>query len=459
MTEEETLIEFADILQDWQGLDHLGAKEVLAWWDGGEPAIALRGDALRMTLRAFVDGGLNNQDHYLDISLQRQFGLDPEVRYRGHRVVWIAPQNMTAPYADISEVIGGIRRVAGEFFFERGFEEVYPQVSLMPLEGSPWNYDDDETSYYNAKNKKILKTARPTWLTTVQIYDESGKQVEAVAADLCQIIDQVTVPGEFVAGAFQRGYDNLVLFTHCINFNRVDEVAMAEFIRECGGFLFPSLAVGPLPAANFGPVCLVFDPFVVLQSQKPYKKRRGRWPIVTYTTDVWSGTMYEFLGEAPVEMFEQLTGHSGDFTYYADRVFWVLGPRVLLDRGPAVAKIVKNTKQLRAQLKRRGRIWKRGLDKEKLEEQLSVLTEDRYPYLEAKSNSIVSPSAITACVYPVDMEEQVSRYLELIEFQGVKVPLDVEYDPYDQEKVYAWSWAIHDAIDNLGEPILEIEVS
>lgn len=458
MTEEETLVEFADILQDWHGLDHLGAKEVLAWWDGEEPAIAIRGDALRMTMSAFREGGLNNHDHYLDVSLQRHFGLDPEVKYRGHRVVFVAPQLMTTPYADISEVIEGIKRVAGEYFSEKGFE-VYPQVTLMPSEGSPWNYDDDETSYYNAKKRKILKTERPAWLTTVQVYDNSGKKVDAVAADLCKIIDQVEVPGEFVAGAFQKGYDNLVLFTHCINFERVDEIVMADFINECGGFLFPSLAVGPIPAANFGPVCLVFDPYVVIQSQAPYKKRRGRWPVVTYTTDVWSGTMYEFLGEASVEMFEQLTGHAGDFTYYSKRVFWVLGPRIVLDRGPAVAKVVKSTKQLRAQLKRRGRIWKRGLSKKKLEEQLTVLVEDRYPYLEAKLNNIVNPSAITACVYPVDMEEQVSRYLELIQFQGVQVPLDMKYNPYDQEEVYAWSWAVHDAIDGLGKPILEIDVS
>ena len=457
-TPEDVLVECADLLQDWHGVSQFGAKEVLAWWRNGEPAFALRGDALRMERYVLAEdvGGLRNYDHDLDISLQRQFGLDPQPQYMGQRV-HIRNQMMSDGTATVAEVLEAIQSVVNDTFAAETGEEVYSHVTLMPNEGSPWNYDDDETPYYNAKKRKFFATPRPPWLTTVMAEPDWGEpKVEMVGADFCQLVDIIEAsPYHPLTARFDSGYDQPFIVTHSLDFTHrgIAPEMVANFINECGGMLFPSLAVGALPAANFGAVCLVIDPTLILQSMKPYKRKRGNWPVVTYTTDVWTERMSTFLGRAAVRVYEELTGGASGWEYYANMHFWTLGPKVDLDAAPGQinAKIVKSTKQLRTALKKRAKFWHRDMTAEEIEDAANLTTVERYPYLEAKVNGIITVDDMTACVYPVERDAEVTAFLNAIGFTGLQVPLDVPYarSVLDAEVTYAWSWAVHDALVSL----------
>jgi hypothetical protein len=457
-TAEDVLVECADLLQDWYGVSQFGAKEVLAWWRNGEPAFALRGDALRMERSVLVDAqGLNNYNHRLDISLQRQFGLDPEPQYMGQRV-HIRNQLMSDGTATVAEVLEAIQSVVNTTFASETGEDVYPHVTLMPNEGSPWNYDDDETPYYDAKKRKFFATPRPDWLATVMAEPEWGEpKVEMIGADFCQLVDVIEASAYHpLTACFEGECDDLsFIVTHSLDFTvrGIDPDEVASFINECGGLLFPSLAVGALPAANFGAVCLVIDPAIILQSMKPYKRKRGNWPVVTYTTDVWTERMSTFLGWAAVRVYEELTGGADGWEYYANMHFWVLGPPVDLDAAPGqiIAKVVKSTKQLRTAIRKRAKYWHRDMTAEEIEDAANLTTVERYPYLEAKVNGIVTVADMTACVYPAERDAEVTAFLNAIGFTGLQVPLDVPYEPsfLDAEVTYAWSWAVHDALVSL----------
>ena len=88
---------------------------------------------------------------------------------------------------------------------------------------------------------------------------------------------------------------------------------------------------------------------------------------------------------------------------------------------------------------------------EEIEEASNLDIEERYPYLEAKANGIIAVDGMVACVYPADMDAEVTAFLKAIGFTGLQVPLDVPYvrSVLDAEVTYAWSWAVHDALVSL----------
>jgi hypothetical protein len=465
------LEQIADRLQDWQrGLDTLGASEVLAWRipDGyGSVAIAFRGDPLRIELRSFrPEEGIDNNHHYLDLTLQQALGLKAKpVYWEGTRhVVGVrggAGQLMTGGYTHIGEVVDGIQMaVAAVIELQTGEEPPDVRVALMPKQGEPWEYDEDETIYYNAKRKQWFFTPRPEFLVKVEVRDpQTSEQVEAIGADMCKIMG--VVEGEPSDQRFLSMRLPLIepdiLVTHSFGFERgqVGAQAIAAFIGDCGGLLFPSLAVGHLPGATFGPICFVMDPRLVLEAMRPYKRGRGAWPIVTYDGDAWTATMGEFLGSGAVEMYEQLTGKFSPGVYGTPH-FWVLGPPVREDGGgSAASEVIKTTTKLRAELRRRVLFWYRDLPPDEIEEiAFGELTTLRYPYLEAKTNSVVAMSNVAACVFPEEMSTIVVPFLRAINFDGIGVPLDATYDRgaalMKYGAMYEWSWAVQDAVRAMG---------
>jgi hypothetical protein len=285
------------------------------------------------------------------------------------------------------------------------------------------------------------------------------------------------------ASAFISGWGEFIV-THSVDFQargqwksggeyeRLRWDIHASYVNSCGGFLFPSLGVGQIPAAMFGLTNLIFDPAVVLSGMKPYAKR-GRWPVVTYTTDVWTGTMSKFLGEASETLYQQLTGqwHVG---IYRGQHMYILGPPVEEEGGVFGGGVVPNTKKLSTELKRRGKIWQRGLTGEEIEgkEALFVDGPERYPYLEAKANGIISPRALAACTCPEFRASETEQFLQAIGFEGdfLVIPTTPEerlllnYEYEDQaptprredrlEALYEYSWRVHDAIEGLNRALV-----
>jgi hypothetical protein len=472
-TSDEQLVAVADALQGWTlGLSRLGASEVLAWHlPGGGVGVALRGDALRMERSALQpEDGINNYKHHLEITLQHALGFDAQPVYwkNTNHVVGVqggCGQLLSGDSTFIGEVVDAIETVISYALSESEDELEYVRVALMPKEGSPWEFDQDETRYYNAKKRRWLATPRPNWLIETTVRDhETGQDVAAIGADFCQLMPTIYAPPEG-AGPWSMRFSSAIepdiLVTHSLDFSRrgLEAEDVAGLIEHCGGLLFPSIAVGHLPAASFGPICLLLDPMVVLTGMKPYRSRRGAWPIVTYNTDAWTSTLSGILRDGSHELYEELTGGWSP-GWYGPYHFWTLGPPIVTEKGPgAERQLLLTTKRLRTALSRRVKVWHRDLTPEQIDEFQETLEHYRYPYAEAKTNGIVSTDAIVACFYPVRFEEDALTFLGMIDFRGHAIALDAPYDPYEAELKYAWSWAVQDAVRQLrGDRYIEVDV-
>jgi hypothetical protein len=466
-TPDEQLVAVAHALQGWgEGLSALGADEVLAWWTPqNQLAIAFRGDALRMERAALMpEEGIRNYEWHLDISLQHALGMHAKVVRQGMRAVGVSGDCGQLTSGDgiyIGELVDAIESAVGYALADEDGNMEWVRVALMPRQGSPWEFDENETRYYNARKRRWMTTPRPSWLIETTTRDDQGSDVPAVGADFCQImgvVEGMAPKARALSMRFPALVEPDILVTHSLDFSRrgISTDDMAAFVNNCGGFLFPSIAVGHLPGAQFGPVCLVLDPSVVLEGMKPYRKALGNWPIVTYTTDAWTETMHGFLTVGSVTLFEQLTG-SWSPGVYGRHHFWTLGPPVILDKGPTEAQLVLTTKKLRAEIRKRVRIWHRQLPVDAIDELSTSMETARYPYMEAKANSIVAVNNVAACVCPVDEADEVERFLGLIGFDGMLIPLDLTYNPMDNASIYAWSWAVQDAIRQLrGDRYIEV---
>ena len=459
MTRKPTapLIEAADTLQDWDGIGQFGADEVLAWWGkDGRAKFALRGPALRIELRSLIDSMRDNRYCHLDISIQQAMGNKARPLMHGNRVVGVEGeigQTMDYPEADISQVFDAIS-LSIQTFLEKRDVEVDVFTTLMPKEGSPWEWNQKQTYFYNAHRGIIESTKRPDWIIPVEARDRSTSQyVKTHGADFCKFAPVISadVDCPMVCRFEERDLDFMV--THSIDITRYDTGwrKIAKFINYCGGILFPSLAVGQVPGARFGPVCLVVNPMVVLEGMKPYARRQGQWPIITYSTDVWTETMGDFLGNASATLFEQLTGQ-WPIDLFGRMHFYILGPPLRLD-GPMEGKPILNTKKLSTVLGRRARRWSRDLTGEEVEGLQFTEREDRYPYLEAKSNGIVSVEALVACAAPSSMMRSVKDFLDAIDFQGEVIPIRTSREEanalsvgLDYGLLYDYSWRVFDAV-------------
>lgn len=463
--------EVADIIQEWdRGKSVFGYDDVLVWWHGDELGVALRGDALRIERLVFLRQEINNSDYYFDYALQMQFGLDVELEYRGRtRPVGIkggAGQTMPYQSAHYSEALSGIETVIKVYLERRGIE-VDVHVTLMPKEGSPWEPAQTPTPYYNARKLKIETTPKPPWMIGVDVRSEhDSSYVKVPGVDFCKLMPTLKSGdvGSLMIHDPSHNIDFMV--THAFDFFRygVGWKEMAKFINDCNGLLFPSMAVGQIPAATIGIIVFVVDPLVVLQGMKPYRTKKGRWPVVSYTTDAWTETTRDFLGAAAAEAFDQLTGqwrHSA----YGKPHFYILGPKISTIVEDLGGKLFLDTKKLSTTISRRARVWHRGLSGEEIIELQDVLTTDRYPYIEAKANGIVSVDSLVACVTPSFLLQQTRAMLKAIGFQGEVISIPVtkaEAKALEDGTMYAtlfdYSWRVHESVARMARETGRIEL-
>lgn len=451
----------ADLLQGWtHGLNVLGAKEVLAWDDGPRIRLAFRGDALRIELRCLVHPMLPNPDFALDLSLQRALGLEPRVERRGWRVVDISPQTMDESQAHLSEVLGTISDLlSGALEQPEDADSPFTAPALMPLEGSPWVAGSKRgTPYYNARTGQVEITPKPSWLIEVEVTEPgSSERHPDFGADFCQLLPRIE-PSPAPALGLRTRTGQPAFLTHCFGLTARGTTAWDKLksIKRCGGWLFPSLALGHLPAVMFGPLVLAFDPALALAGMKPYRQPKGRWPVVTYTTDVWTETLGSFLGQSAHVLYQQLTGYWSPGISGQPHLY-ILGPPVEFDGGPAAGQIVRTTAKLRAELTRRQKRWPRGLAAAQLEAQREAEGVSHYPYLEVKAHGIVTPAGLVAACAPRSDVRALQAFLRRlgVDVPVVAIPLSdherqaLESPHAHPELTYAYAWSVQDALAEL----------
>jgi hypothetical protein len=434
---DERMRELATRLYAWRGRELLGARDVMVWVrrpgaEFGAVGVAFHGDALKMTGHALVRP-LDNRRSSLDLSLQRALGMPGDAR-SGRTGTWPVRQTMSDGQAHLAEVLDAVEQLTSEFL---GGENLV-EATLMPLEGAPWSPGNTPTPYYSARHGKAM-SQRPGYVVEVETRDGP-----ALGADFCDVAATIGhCGGTGVVGMFRSDTPSF-LVTHAVGiFERVGgrtPAQTARLIRDCGGLLFPSVAVGVVPATNFGELVLVADVSLILAGLRPYKKR-GAWPVVVYETDVWTETTTTFLADGAAELLVELTDIPN---YMYKHHFWALGPPVM----DAEVAPLTSTKKLRLALGRRAKIWPEVLTEEDLDDTRARHGDDvhRYPYLEAKVNGITTMDCFPLAVCPRGQTRTYRSFLKGIGFGGtlitVKKPPAVE----GRDPRWDYAWAVREAV-------------
>lgn len=354
------------------------------------------------------------------------------------------------------------------------------KVTIIPAPGYPWPAPG---GYYSAKRREWLESPRPDWLQSENIVDAS-RGINSPGVDLCRFFGE---PLEYKIGAevirYGRKDDDFALVTHAMGtiegmtrYGRIAGVEgweeNAKRVKSCGGLLFPSMAVGPIPATNFGVGVLVADAGLVLNALRG----RGEKPSTVYSSDAWTGRTGDFFADTSIAAFEQMHGHS-DYLYNVDLNVWPLGaPKPWSSEGPAsLADEIVNISSFKRELKDRFRLWNRHLSPDDTEELMEsvALTKARYGYLEAKANGVMRISEFPLAAIPPQQEEGFRRFLDITGFSGELLVVDLpdeilevmlpEWDPpgvgYERkEAIKTWAsmqygWHVADAVRNVARTI------
>lgn len=369
----------------------------------------------------------------MDPRRMRAAGVDHELRvpFRGHYAAAVferygVPAN-TLKYEQEMVMGDFLPRVSNELYAFSGDEPV--TATIIPEPGYPWPAPD---GYYSAKLGRVVRSERPAWLYPENIVDEANG-INSPGINLCQMFEEpVDAKMGAVVARYGRGADDFFMVTHAMGtiegmtrYGSVEGVAgweeNARKVMECGGLLFPSMAIGPIPATNFGVGVVIADVGLVLNSLKPYLKARSTPPAAVYSTDAWSGRTGSFLTDTAVAAFEQMHGLS-DYIYYTELNVWPLGaPRAWALAGPGeLAEEIYKVTTFKRELKERFRVWTRDLTPEGTEElrERVALTKARYGYMEAKVNGVMRLSDFPLAAIPPQQEEGFRRFLDITGFEG-----------------------------------------
>lgn len=467
----EALIELADRLYNSHIHDYFGAKDVLIWYSRTGINVAFKGDALRMELVSFGNKlDRNKEEHFetpgytsrIKRSLISSLGVDDVSAIDGD-------------YEHITNVRDGIEGAIFDFLHSHGELEEDINWTLMPNQGNPWNIGDSKTYYYSASKKKVLEGYSPK-----DIYEVTIDNEKYIAANVCKVVPTFSASKGSIVGICSDGSN--VFASHTLSATRydpeygtidtkwtagfdVDTKTKIQEISKCGGFIFPSLALGPVAANTFGKITLVSYLEFVLSSLRPYKSKKGAWPVTVYDTDAWTVRTSEIVSTHASELFDQLTGAWKIPTYSYQLHFGVLGPKVTEESGPSEAKAIRDTKKLQALIKRRIKAWSRNATENSLRKAIESDKRNQYPYLEAKVNGVYSLDSFPLAVIEKRQYEISKQFLSAIGWKGDLITIDEQTGTHYKSNpvggysadLLKYSWLVHDAVVAYAESTNSIE--
>jgi len=233
----------------------------------------------------------------------------------------------------------------------------------------------------------------------------------------------------------------------------------AKTVRQCGGWIYPSLAVGHLPASNFGLVTMFAHVGVALQGMRPLKGK-GRYPVVVYDGDAWTGVTRLFIQSAPL-LYKQLTGRY-EVGIYGRHHMLTLGPDIesSFGFGAGTIRVVPSTAKLRRLLAQRAKVWPQKLTKEGFDRASEALSVSRYPYLEAKCATVVGLEHFPVVACPAPMMKAAERWLGSVGWNGtlLHVPVSQEQVDHLQQQMrdielYRYAWAMRKVVLDYAEAL------
>ncbi len=452
------LYEIANKLLTWDVIKSRGIRDVMV--DLSTNTVALVGDPLKIELHFIIPHFIYNKDFVLNTSFARHFDIPIEVKRwdRSYTVQYTRPgwfqgrdedggEHLEDFLSNLSHAIRDVLIAGGE-----SVEEESIRCTLLALPGYP--YTEGVTGkIYSAKQKKEITAARPVYMTTVE--NDSHEKVTGV--NFCKFLPVVCASGKSaIVGRFNDGMDFIVTHATMMAQHVKASGDAAEILKGCPGMLFPSLATGLIPAANFGETILVIRPDVILPSMKPYKER-GQYSALTYSTDVWTETAGSFVGSIAAKAWQQL---HGDVNWYYTSHLYTLGPDIKEEGfGGENVRVISSTKLLGTVLRKKFKKWKRDLNEEQVTELGDQPSGERYAYLESKLNIILGWDCVPFAVAPQQWADKISANLGSFGFKGkiLAVPLEADmlealegrkYGPKTDYLIYKYSWIARDVIIN-----------
>jgi hypothetical protein len=344
------------------------------------------------------------------------------------------------------------------------------RVGFIPEPGYPWPTE----RYWSAKQQRWVPSKEPGWLIEVESRDEPGVMVPGVNPCLVFPADETkTTPGGPVCGDLAG---RQLMVAHSMSLvepsrpdapwnHKVLDHAIAS-IKSCGGLLFPSLSVGPIPATNFGPIVLVAHLELVLDSLLPYRRNKRRRPCWVYGTDAWTKTTGGLMRDTAMELFDELHGDD----QWHGRYIATLG--VPADsHGGAFSdhqwhEPLTSTKQLASSLKKRMRGWSPEMEIEEFSARNENSTsETKYAYTEAKAREVVRLDEFPFLIAPSHLKSVVAQFVKGVGYKGKAVYLREEpwmkdamviHDETRAYALYMWGWQVAEAVREL-RPVVSIE--
>ena len=378
-----TLIQVADTLRKSK-LGQVfgpGRKDVYAWrWQDGVARFAFVMDLRRMPESGIVRGG----SAWFPWEVQRAFGVEPD--WDGFR-------------SHLSEAIPVLEKALSKTLRERAI------LSIMPLEGQPWN-PDGETEFYSSRRKRLSYAAPPNGYMT---WEDEEEHVDYPGVDLRYYLPRI----EGVAGpVLWRREDILVACTVSIEPN----VEKSE--DYIGGLVMPSVRVGSFPEFRRGKITFALPLDLIERGLRP-SPRPSTWPVVLYDSPVWSAREENpMLGST--RLFAQLTGSWRPGDYESDVFAWGYS-------GPPKPRAVREKKAKVIQTVRRAMLRaERLLDSDSLD-----------PSMQAKVFGLLDLQSAPVAVCTSHLVPYAEDFLALIDWQGELLALDDGEGILDA--VYHWA--------------------
>lgn len=279
--------------------------------------------------------------------------------------------------------------------------------TLIPTPGYPWR-GKSITSYYSVKKRKWLPSVVPYWLSDKKI-DLGRSAGPQYAADWSKLAPRLSC---IETAPHSRNFFDVkqhkVLCTHSMSLDRSapknTSKDVANSIARCGGLLYPSIAISPIPAPQFLPCVMVFDPHMILDEFKP----RHRSSIAVYSSDAWTPTLGIINGQYAIDVHAQLTGQVVDWTGMHIHHFLIDGlPLGENGEAPDGTSIVRSRVAMDRAIDQRAKVWKESLCKDykkfaSIYERYSLQHEgvNAYSFIEAKVSGIVEFTCVKVICVP-----------------------------------------------------------
>lgn len=254
------LYEIANNLLTWDVLKSRGIKDVMV--DPSTDTVALVGDPLKIELHFIIPHFVWNKDFILNESFARHFGLPIEVirwpnsyQVQNTRPMWFhGDHNNGGDGEHLEDFLSNLSHAIRDVLLSQDVEaeEESIRCTLIAVPGYPYT-EGSTDKIYSAKQRNEISVSLPQYATMVE--NDEHKKVRGV--NFCKFLPVVCAEGKnAIVGRFGDGQDFIV--THATMMAEHVKISgdNAEILKGCPGILFPSLATGLIPAANFGETIL-----------------------------------------------------------------------------------------------------------------------------------------------------------------------------------------------------------